>query len=87
MYSIFKTTIIICALTVTITAAALSLADFERSVQYIRDTEPARLQKLGYSCPECSKVHGAQGPVMGAAGLPVIAAGYGVYLLRPRRRR
>jgi hypothetical protein len=83
MYTVYKATIIICAMTVTIVAASLSLADFNRTVQYHRDTEPARLQKLGYNCPECSKVHGAPGPVIGVAGAPLIVG----YLLWRRRRR
>jgi hypothetical protein len=33
------------------------------------------------------RVHGAPGPIVGAAGLPVLAIGYGVYWLRRRRNR
>jgi hypothetical protein len=83
MYTVYKATIIICAFTVTIVAASLSQEGFDRIVQNARDTEPARLQALGYNCPGCSKVHGAPGPVMGAAGAPLIIG----YLLWRRRRR
>lgn len=31
-------------------------------------------------------VRGAPGPIVGAAGLPILAAGYGVYWLERRRR-
>jgi hypothetical protein len=33
------------------------------------------------------RVHGAPGPLMGAAGLPVLGIGYGVYRLVQRRRK
>jgi hypothetical protein len=33
------------------------------------------------------RVHGAPGPIAGAAGLPVLAVGYGVYWLVRRRRK
>ena len=32
-------------------------------------------------------VHGAPGPLVGAAGFPILAAGYGVYWLVRRRRK
>jgi hypothetical protein len=32
-------------------------------------------------------VHGAPGPLMGAAGLPLLAVAYGVYRLVRRRRK
>ena len=32
-------------------------------------------------------VHGAPGPIVGAAGLPILAAGYGVFWLVRRRRK
>ncbi|MDR6302677.1 hypothetical protein GGQ85_000353 [Nitrobacter vulgaris] len=32
------------------------------------------------------RVHGAPGPIAGAAGLPILAVGYGVYWLVRRRR-
>ena len=87
MWIAYNTTIIICGLTVTIMAAALSQADFDRVVQHTRETEPVRLQALGYDCSDCkTTVHGAPGPVMGVAGLPLVA-GYGAYVLWRRRRK
>jgi hypothetical protein len=43
------------------------------------ENAPGQLNKNG--------VHGAPGPIVGAAGLPVLAVGYGVYWLVRRRRK
>jgi hypothetical protein len=43
------------------------------------ENAPGQLKKNG--------VHGAPGPIVGAAGLPVLAVGYGVYWLVRRRRK
>jgi hypothetical protein len=38
------------------------------------------------TAPGHTKVRGAPGPIAGAAGLPILAVGYGVYWLVRRRR-
>lgn len=43
------------------------------------ENAPGQLKKGG--------VHGAPGPIAGAAGFPILAVGYGVYWLVRRRRK
>jgi MYXO-CTERM domain-containing protein len=93
-FMLFTGSIVVCGTVIGVTAYATSQASFDHYLAYTQESKIYDMGRdsMGYyhpsiaaanGCTQCSKVHGAPGPEMGAAGAPLLIG----YLLWRRRRK